>query len=113
MTVQFLFQLFSIIVSSVIMFLLLLCAAGIPSGSRYMGSVWDISWILPETPARDEFNLFVLQSVIIAAVLVCGLLQVSNHIMLSLDILYILSLSMLYLYHTLKVADLRAFNSNN
>lgn len=109
--VQFLFQLFPIIISGMIMFLLLLCAARIPSSSYRIGSAWDISWMLPETPARDEFNLFVLQAVMISAILICSLIQVSNHIILSMDILYILSLAMLFLYHTLKVADLRSLTA--
>ena len=61
-----------------------------------------LSWMLPNTPALNEFLAFVLQAVIAVAALVCTLLQVSNHIILSLDILYLFSLSMLVMYHTIK-----------
>lgn len=100
---QFILQLFPIIITGFLTYLA--CTAGTSVRSRGKGISWDISWMLPDTLARNEFNLFVLQAVIAVTVLVCALLQVSNHIIISMDILYILSLSMLYLYHTLKVAD--------
>ncbi len=70
------------------------------------GALGDLSWMLPNTPALNEFFVLVLQVAIVASTLVYALLQVSNHIIISLDIIYFLSLSMLVLYHILKETDI-------
>lgn len=70
------------------------------------GAFGDLSWMLPNAPALNEFFVLVLQTVIAASALICVLLQVSNHIIISLDILYLLSILMLVLYHMRKEADI-------
>jgi uncharacterized membrane protein len=61
--------------------------------------------MLPNAPALNELVMFVLQAGIAVATLVWHITAGSNHIIITLDILYLLSLSMLVLYHMLKEAD--------
>lgn len=64
----------------------------------------DYGWIIEKTPALDAFLIFTVQAVLVSMAAACGFRQVSNHIILSLDILYFISLLMLILYHNLKEA---------
>lgn len=62
----------------------------------------ELCWLLPKTPALDTFLLFVLQAVLVASVVVSTLARMSNHGVLTLDILYYLSVLMLILFHRRK-----------
>lgn len=64
----------------------------------------DFYCFLEKTPALDAFLSFIIQSVLVSAAAICAFQQVSNHIILSLDILYFISLLMLILFHNLKEA---------
>lgn len=64
-----------------------------------------IEWMLQKTPASLAFSVFALQSLICAAANIHALKHVSNHIIITLDIIYISSILMLILFHTFKIAD--------
>lgn len=62
----------------------------------------DLRWILEETPALFACVLFLIYSACISLLAVSLLSNVSNHIVQSLDILYLFSLIMLVLFHLIK-----------
>jgi hypothetical protein len=64
----------------------------------------DFYCFLEKTPAQDSFLMFIIQSVLVSAAAICSFKQISNHIILSLDILYFISLLMIILFHNLKEA---------
>jgi hypothetical protein len=73
---------------------------------RYIGRgvLRDIGWALDRTPALDAFLMFVLQAVLVTSTVTALFHHVSNHIIQSLDILYLASLLLLVMYHTRKEA---------
>ena len=66
------------------------------------GMLRGLCCLLERTPALDAFLLFIFRSVLIAAAVTVAFGSISNHIVLSLDILYFISALLLILYHTLK-----------
>src|SRR5690349_19710345 len=61
----------------------------------------DLRLVLEKTPALDNF-IFVIAQVVSLAVLLSNLVHISNHIVISLDILYLASLLLLVLFQILK-----------
>jgi hypothetical protein len=59
--------------------------------------------IYDKTPGLNEFFLFVLRSVYITTAVLCVFNRVSNHIIITLDILFLFSTMLIYLYHLLKI----------
>ena len=68
-----------------------------------IGSFLELDWILEKTPAQASYLMFMIQSFIIITAAAFAF-RVSNHIILTLDILYLASILMLVLYHNFKVA---------
>ena len=64
----------------------------------------DFDWVIENTPALDAFLMFAIQTVLVVTASVCSFRQVSNHIILTLDIIFFISVMMLILFHTLKEA---------
>jgi hypothetical protein len=79
-----------------------ICTVCRRAGISKLGS---IDWLLEETPALFAFSLFLLECLIIAAPNTFALKQVSNHIIIALDIIYLLSILMLVLFHAFKIAN--------
>ena len=75
------------------------------NGKRHgaMGALLELDWILEKTPAQASFFMFMLQSFIVVNAAAFAF-RVSNHIILTLDILYFVSILMLILFHNLKEA---------
>jgi hypothetical protein len=59
-------------------------------------------WMLENTPALNTFLVFITTASYFAALVLCTFGRTSNHIILSLDILFFFSLLILIFYHTLK-----------
>ena len=67
------------------------------------GVLREPDWILEKTPAQASYFMFVMQSVIMISAAAYAF-RVSNHVILSLDIIYFISILMPVLYHNLKEA---------
>jgi len=59
--------------------------------------------IYEKTPGLNEFFLFVLRSFFISNAVLRIFRRVSNHIIISLDILFLFSSMLIYLYRLLKI----------
>ena len=59
-------------------------------------------WLLEVTPALNTFLIFVSRGAYLTALILCAFGRTSKHMVISLDILYLVSLLLLILYHTLK-----------
>ena len=68
-----------------------------------IGSFLQLDWILEKTPAEASYRMFMIQSCIVITAAAFAF-RVSNHIILTLDILYMISILMLILYHNFKKA---------
>lgn len=68
-----------------------------------LGSFLELEWLLEKTPAEASYLMFMLQSLIVITAAAFAF-KVSNHIILTLDILYFISLLMLILFHKIKEA---------
>lgn len=68
-----------------------------------LGALLELDWILQVTPAQVSYLMFVMQSAILISVFIFTF-KISNHSILSLDILYLISMLMLILFHNLKEA---------
>ncbi|HHW47657.1 MAG TPA: hypothetical protein GXX14_03450 [Clostridiaceae bacterium] len=67
-------------------------------------AVESLCLLLERTPALDTFLMFVIKAVLIVTSTVCTFGNPSYYGIISLDIFYFMSMLMLILYHTLKVA---------
>ena len=72
-------------------------------GSAGIGAFLELDWILENTPAQVSYLMFVIQTFIVTAASAFAF-RVSNHVILTLDILYFISILLLILYHNLKEA---------
>ncbi len=63
----------------------------------------DISWMLERTPAKFYFALFMLQTLLAVSALAFSVRSISNHGIISYDILFITSMLLLVLYQSFKV----------
>lgn len=97
---QFVSQLIPVLLTGLIAYLLFRLGAALKFSGSYLSR--ELGWMLDRTPALDAFLMFVIGAAIAAATVVCALRQVSNHLLLSLDILYFLSMLLLILFHTFK-----------
>lgn len=61
----------------------------------------EFKFFLEKSAAFDNFIVTAIQ-ISAGSILTCSLLQVSNHSVISLDIIFFLSILMLILYHTLR-----------
>lgn len=68
-----------------------------------LGIFLELDWILEVTPAQVFYLMFVIQSALLVSVEVCSH-RISNHSIITLDILYLVSILMLILFHNLKEA---------
>lgn len=68
-----------------------------------LGGVFEIKWMLDKTFAQASFFMFIIKTAVLASAVAC-LVKISNHGIITLDIIYFISLMMLILYHTLKKA---------
>ena len=66
---------------------------------------FDSKWVLVETPALLAYAVFVIETAVVS-MLTCGFIHVSNHAILSIDILYLASTLILALYHMFKGSPL-------
>ena len=82
-------------------FVLHIVVLPVNSGS---GKFAGLDWLLDRAPAMDAFLMFIFQAVLVVTTVACALLRISNHIILSLDILYLLSILILFRFHMLKEA---------
>lgn len=107
---QFIAQFIPVLLTGLIAYLLFRLGAALKYSGSYLSR--ELGWMLDRTPALDAFLLFVIGAAIAAAAVVCTLRQVSNHLLLSLDILYFLSMLLLILLHTFKeFGSLRAIKA--
>lgn len=63
----------------------------------------DLQWVMEKTPALDAFLLFIFHTVILTSIN-CFINNLSNHVILSLDIVYFFSVLMLIMFHILSVS---------
>lgn len=98
--IQMLLQLVPVIFIGLIAYMTFLLSKQLQHSSSC--SFDELCCFLQSTPALDSFFIFVLQGILFVSAILCTLQQVSNHIILTLDILYILSLILLSLYHIFK-----------
>lgn len=66
------------------------------------GMMQSLCWLLERTPALDTFLLFIIQTVYIITAVFCAFSNLSNHAVISLDIIYFFSMMMLIFYHIIK-----------
>ncbi|MCR4436080.1 MAG: hypothetical protein QHH06_13700 [Clostridiales bacterium] len=78
----------------------LMCALRLSLKNGGTGMCQNLYWLLEKTPALEAFLLFVVQAGS-TVVSVGSFRRISNSIVISLDILYFLSVLMLILYHIL------------
>jgi hypothetical protein len=97
---QFVSQLIPVLMAGFIAYLLFKLGAALKYSGTYLSD--ELGWMLPRTPALDAFLMFVIGAAIVVTAAACALMQVSNHIILSLDILFFLSMLLLILFHTFK-----------
>jgi hypothetical protein len=97
---QFISQVFPVLLTGLIAYLLFRLGAALRHSGSYLSD--ELGWMLARTPALDAFIMFVIGIAIVVTAVLCALMQVSNHIILSLDILYLMSMLMLILFHTFK-----------
>lgn len=102
MIVQLLLNLMGIFIAGAIVYLTYLLSRTLKGGSA--GMLQDFCWLFDNTPALNSFLMFVLQIVIASNTIACSLKSISNHIIISLEIIYLFSILMLVLFHTLKEA---------
>ena len=63
----------------------------------------ELEWILQKTPAQASYFMFLLQSFIFISAAAFAF-RVSNHIILTLDIIYLITSLLLIMYHNIKIA---------
>lgn len=97
---QFISQLVPVLLTGLIAYLLFRLGVALRHSGSYLSD--ELGWMLARTPALDAFIMFVIGIAIVVTAVLCALMQVSNHIILSLDILYLMSMLMLILFHTFK-----------
>ena len=104
---QIISQAAPVLLTGLIAYLLFKLGAALRHSGSYLSE--ELGWMLARTPALDAFLVFVIGIAFATAAAVCAFAQVSNHIILTLDILYLLSMLLLILFHNLKEAgSLRA-----
>jgi len=98
--VQLALQLIPAVITGFLVYLLYILSTTL----KYTGmqGCCDLRWLLTQTPAFNAFLAFAVQAVMAVITVLYSLKHVSNHIIMSFDIICILSLLMLILYHTLK-----------
>ena len=99
---QFLLNLLPVIITGAIVYMLYHFSASLRySGREVRGS---LCWLLERTPALDIFLTFVIKAVLIVTSTTCTFGNFSCYGIISLDIIYFMSMLILILYHTLKIA---------
>ncbi len=68
------------------------------------GRFLELGWLLEKTPAQASYLMFMVQSFIVITAAAFAS-RVSNHVILTLDILYLISILLLIRYHNLKKAS--------
>lgn len=97
---QLISQLVPVLLTGIIAYLIFRLGAALKHSGSYLSE--ELGWMLDRTPVVDAFLMFIIGIAIAVALTVSTLMQVSNHIILSLDILYLMSLLLLILFHTFK-----------
>ncbi|MCX8128813.1 MAG: hypothetical protein N3I35_01785 [Clostridia bacterium] len=90
---------FSIFACGVALMALIWC-----SSQKFIGNLMTCSLccLAARTPALNAFLMFVLHAVVISLSVVCCLKRISNSAIITLDIIYFISIMILVFYHTLK-----------
>lgn len=97
---QLISQLVPVLLTGLIAYLVFRLGTVLKHTGSYLSE--ELGWMLARTPAVDAFLMFIIGIAIAVASTISILMQVSNHIILSLDILYLMSLLLLILFHTFK-----------
>jgi len=99
---QVLLNLLPVIIAGAIVYILSYLSASL----KYLGreTVESLRWLLETTLTLDIFLMFVIRAVLIVKSTVCTFGNHSYYGIISLDIIYFMSVLILVLYHTLKVA---------
>lgn len=98
---QCIFLILPIVSSCFIGALLLCCFAS--AAYRLHGNVpSDLKWVLYKAASLDAFLVCIVTIIILSSILASSLNHISNHIILSLDILFLFSSLILILFHTIK-----------
>lgn len=98
---QFFVQLIPVLFTGIMLYLTYQLSIALKNGGT--GILSDLCWLLEKTPVLDAFVLLLLQAALIVASVFCLFGRVSNHGIISLDILYLANLLILILYHSLKL----------
>jgi dolichol kinase len=100
MLLQFISQLIPVLVAGTIAYLIYYFSAVLKNGGA--GVFQGFKWLLEVTPALNTFLVFITKATFLVSLILCAFGRTSNHIILSLDILYLISLLILILYHIFK-----------
>lgn len=103
MLIQDVLQWMSVFAAGIAALWMLKAGAGIKTGGG--GMLQEMRWLLEETPALNAFFLFVMHCSFTVQIAL-SFYRISNTVIISLDILYFLSMLMLILYHTFKEAEI-------
>lgn len=98
---QYVFLILPIVLTCFIGALLLYCFAN--AAYRLGGNLpGDLKWVLEKAASLDAFLVCIVTIIIISGILASSLNHISNHIILSLDILFLFSSLILILFHKIK-----------
>jgi hypothetical protein len=107
--IEILIQIIPAVISGIILYFTYVLSRILLDGGFSIPLVFSSVYL--KTPGLNEFLLFVLRSFCFAFTVVCIYCRVSNHIIISLDILYLFSILIIYLFHSLKVYWYPLFNN--
>ena len=99
---QFLLNLLPVVITGVMVYMLYHFSTSLKYSGREV--IESLRLLLERTPALDVFLMFVIKAALIVTSTVCTFGKLSYYGIISLDIIYFMSMLMLILYHTLKVA---------
>lgn len=100
MLLQFITHIIPVITAGIIAYFTYYLSILLMSSSA--GAFQDLKWLLEVTPALNTFFVFISKAAYLLGIILCAFGRTSNHIVISLDILYLVSFLMLILFHTLK-----------
>lgn len=100
---QIMLTLLTVAFTGLIAYLTLRFAAASLKGGG-LGVFFELDWILEVTPAQVSYLMFIIQSALLVTVALTSF-RISNHGILTLDILYLISIIMLIMFHNLKEAS--------
>jgi hypothetical protein len=100
MILQFISQLIPVLVAGIITYFTFYLSTILENGGA--GALAGFKWLLEATPALNTFLVFMAKAAFLINAILSTFGRMSNHIVLTLDILYLISLLMLILYHNLK-----------